>query len=1198
MSLKLLSNLLKSTDQFKRLHESLDKPHASSRAQVLPNGVPFTLASLWDSLNAPMLVVTPRPEDARRLHDQMVLWTDDEINVLHFPENETLPFERLSSDVATAHQRLTTLAALLNRTTEPIVVVASAAALAQKTIDRDSFETSSHTLSVSDNIDLDDMLDLWRRIGYQFESSVYGPGFASRRGGIVDIFPVGSNLPARIDLWGNDIETMRYFNAASQRSDDMVDSISIIPAHETLPALTERDQIDRDMAFVDVSNCTDVTRDRVREEFEQLLDGNEIEDLHFYAGFFNRGSLLDYFPTDGVIALYRPTDIAEAAWDIEERAHDLRQAKEGRGELPYSFPSSNFPWTEVEAKIERVSRRLELLPWGADDLTQREIHTMPFTSPPTFLGKLDDFVEEASEHIKNGNTVVALTAHSTRLGEIFEDSGVRANLPDELDEVPENGTITVLQSGAGGIGEGFIMSVGHRKLALYGDGDIFGFAKQRRVRRRTSSMREAFFADLSLGDYVVHVEHGIGRFIGTGRMAEDDGGTEYLILQYAQSDKLYVPMEHLDRVSHYVAPMDHPPSLTRLGTPEWKRTKERVERSTREIAAELLSLYAARELSQGYAYPPDTHWQAELEESFPFEETVDQLSTLAEVKNDMESTKPMDRLVCGDVGYGKTEIALRAAFKAVMDGKQVAVLVPTTVLAQQHFITFSQRLSAYPAKVEVLSRFRSDKEQRDIIEGLSNGTVDICIGTHRLIQRDVQFKELGLVIVDEEQRFGVGHKERLKQMRREVDVLTLTATPIPRTLHMSLAGVRDMSTIDTPPEERLPIRTYVSEFSDDLIREAILRELDRQGQVYFLHNRVYNIDYMANYISKLVPEATVGIGHGQMPEGKLEETMGDFAEGKMDVLLCTTIIESGLDIPNVNTLIINRADTFGLAQLYQLRGRVGRSSRQAYSYLLIPQSQGLTEAAEKRLKAMLAATELGAGFRIAMKDLEIRGAGNILGAEQSGHIHAVGFDLYTRILSNAVEELRAQRAVGTGSEDEGSFNDTSDSGDTDASDALLLGKEPSAPRIDLGIPASVTDEYIGDLPTRIGIYQRLVQMKTVEELETMEDELIDRFGMLPWQVQNLLFTLRLKIQAHRAGIDSIVREGDRVIIRFRSEIGGARRAIQRIVGRNAELGNTQVRISIDDSAVEWEKPLLEMVNKLGEFTEKMIADMRAAVAAS
>ena len=724
---------------------------------------------------------------------------------------------------------------------------------------------------------------------------------------------------------------------------------------------------------------------------------------------------------------------------------------------------------------------------------------------------------------------------------------------------------------------------------------------------------------------MVHVEHGIGRFAGTVRGVKADAASravsrdngeddrEYLAIEYANDDKLYVPLEHLDRVAPYIAPMDRPPSLTRLGTQEWRRAKARAERSTMEMASELLTLYAARELAEGHSFVPDAQWQSELEESFPFEETPDQRRTIEEVKADMESPKPMDRLVCGDVGYGKTEIALRAAFKAVMDGKQVAVLVPTTVLAQQHYATFSQRLSAFPTRVEVLSRFRTPQEQRSVVDRLADGQVDICIGTHRLIQRDVRFKELGLVIVDEEQRFGVAHKERLKRMREEVDVLTLTATPIPRSLHMALAGVRDMSTMETPPEERLPIKTYVSEMSDALIREAILREIDRQGQVYFLHNRVYNIDYMARHLSRLVPEARVGVGHGQMNEGDLENVMLEFAEGKLDVLVCTTIIESGLDIPNVNTLIINRADTLGLSQLYQLRGRVGRSARRAYCYLMVPPSGSLTEPAEKRLRAMLDASELGAGFRIAMKDLEIRGAGNILGAEQSGNIHAVGFDLYTRLLSNAVEELRAR---GEGAGVSGQQSAVSGAGAMANGAASANGRavdgsatkeaERAEPTLDIGIPASIPEEYIEDLPARLRMYQRIVTLGTARAdgsgiegedgedaikagVSEIEDEMRDRFGPLPWQAVNLLYVTRLRLYAKEAGVESVMRERNRVVLRYGGDIGGARRAMQRVLGRHAEIGNTQVRLPMDALGADWEGALETALRALAEFTRRMVA---------
>ena len=1200
MNLSALAGLLESTPQFERLKTSLGATRANVRAQVLADAVPFALATLWQGLRIPMLVVVPRSEDARRLHDQLGIWSGDDSWPLHFPETETLPFERLASDTDTTHQRLRTLSVLTAPDSHAPIVVASAVALAQKTVDADTFTSNMSTLARGQHVDLDDLLDQWRRTGYRFESTVYEPGTASRRGGMLDIYPVGSSLPARLELWGNEIDSIRLFDPVTQRSTDMVDSVQIIPALETLPALTDHMRLEDLITSIDTSSCTDAARDRISEELSLLLDGHDVEELNFYSGFFNRGSLLDFFPSDGLLVMYRPSEVAGAAWDYEERSHELRRVKEGRGELPLRFPSSHFAWKDVDERATEIKRRLEVMPWGAEDLIHREVHVLPFASPSAFLGKLDSFVEEAESLARERHRVIAVSSHSARLGEILGDHGVEADIPDSLDEPPPEGSITVLRSEGPGLADGFVLSTNGRKLVVFGDTEIFGVSKIRRATRRAAARRDEILSEISPGDYVVHVEHGIGRFVGTGRMPNDKESKEYLILHYAQGDKLYVPLEHLDRVTPYIAPMEHPPSLTRLGTQEWKRAKERVARSTREMAQELLTLYAARELVQGRPFSPDLPWQAELDASFPFEETPDQLATIGEVKSDMESIRPMDRLVCGDVGYGKTEIALRAAFKAVMDGKQVAVLVPTTVLAQQHYVTFSQRLSAYPVAVEVLSRFRTDGEQQAVVAGLASGGVDICIGTHRLIQKDIRFKDLGLVVIDEEQRFGVAHKERLKQMRREVDVLTLTATPIPRTLHMSLAGVRDMSTMETPPEERLPIKTYVSEFSDELIREAILRELDRQGQVYFLHNRVYNIDYMADYIKALVPEAEVGIAHGQMPENQLEQAMIDFAAGKMNVLLCTTIIESGLDIPNVNTLIINRADTFGLAQLYQLRGRIGRSARRAYAYMLIPKSRSLTEAAERRLKAMLAATELGAGFHIAMKDLEIRGAGNILGGQQSGHISAVGFDLYNRMLAIAVEQLRAQRAAGVSPEsvEEDAGVTTFPGADIDIEElpptqGIALVPELTT-TIDVGIPAGIPQDYIHDLPGRLSIYQRLAKLVHLAGVDEMEEELRDRFGPLPWQAQNLLYVVRLRLRAQRAGIASITKENERMVLRLKDEVGGARRALERALGPSVEIGNAQIRLLLEGLADGWEEPLLGTVTKLSDFMERLAAEAQAA----
>ena len=1187
MSLSVLGSLLEQAAPFQQLRASMARERAWSRVQVVEDATPFAVSTLWQGLGGPVLVIAPRPEDARRLHEQLAIWSDDEKAVLLFPETETLPFERQVSDDHTIQQRLRTLSALLGRDGSPLMVVASTAALAQKTIDRAAFESSSHTLTRGDTIDLRETLDLWRRMGYRFEPTVDAPGMVSRRGGILDVFPVGSAAPARIELWGDEIDSIRLFDPATQRSSEQVEAVTVIPAQETLPGLADREELDRLSATIDVSNCSGAVRKRIADELDLLLEGNEVEDLNFYSGLFNRGSLLDYFPVRGVVVMYRPYEIEEAAWAADERAHELHEVKERRGELPFHFPSSHALWTEAQELVGRIGRRLDVTPWGATELTQRDVFTLPFTSPSGYYGKMQGFVDEVKELARAGHRVVAVTSVPKRLGEIMDEHGVSAHLADSLDDTPAPGTITVVTAPGAGLREGYVLSVDGRRLAVFSDSEIFGVSKQRRTARRTDARRDALLSELSPGDFVVHVEHGIGKFMGTGRTPRDEGEREYLILQYAAGDRLYVPVDHLDRVSPFVAPLDRAPKLTRLGSQEWSRTKARVAQSTREMASELLSLYATREMAEGHSFAADTPWQTELEDSFPYEETPDQQTTIVAVKSDMESTGPMDRLVCGDVGYGKTEIALRAAFKAVMDGKQVAVLVPTTVLAQQHYVTFTQRLSAYPVRVEVLSRFRTDQEQKDIVEGLVNGTVDICIGTHRLLQRDVSIKDLGLVIVDEEQRFGVAHKEWLKQMRQEVDVLTMTATPIPRTLHLSLAGIRDMSTIETPPDERLPIKTYVSEFSDELIREAIRREIDRQGQVFFLHNRMYNIDYMAGYIRMLVPEAEVGVAHGQMPEHQLEESMVAFSRGETDVLVCTTIIESGLDIPNVNTLIINRADTFGLAQLYQLRGRVGRGARRAYSYLLLPASRSISEPAEKRLKTMLAATELGAGFRIAMKDLEIRGAGNVLGSEQSGHIHAVGFDLYTRLLSEAVESLRAQR--GTDGHGDDGFHDADEVDGTGGSASAV----PAS--VDLGIPANIPEEYIQDLPTRLGIYHSLVGVGVgaLTDVDAIEEELQDRFGPLPWQVQNLLYTVRLKGLAGQTGVRSITREGDRIVLRLHDDVGGARAALQRRFGGAVAVGNSQIRMDIGELDDGWQGPLMATLQRFAEFREQLAEQLEA-----
>ena len=650
-------------------------------------------------------------------------------------------------------------------------------------------------------------------------------------------------------------------------------------------------------------------------------------------------------------------------------------------------------------------------------------------------------------------------------------------------------------------------------------------------------------------------------------MGEGAGEREYLVLEYADNDKLYVPTDHLNRVSAYVGAQEHAPSLTRLGAADWTRIKQRVKGAAREMAQELIRINASRELAEGHEFAPDNSWQRELEDSFPYVETPDQAQAIVDVKSDMERIRPMDRLICGDVGYGKTEVALRAAFKTVSDGMQVGILVPTTVLAQQHYATFTERLSPFPVRVEVLSRFRTPKEQQQVVDGLQKGEVDIVIGTHRLLQKDVRFKNLGLAVVDEEQRFGVSHKERLKQLRRQVDVLTLSATPIPRTLNMALSGLRDLSSIQSAPEARLPVKTFVSEYSEDVVKEAILREMERGGQVFYLHNRVRTILQAADDIRKLVPHARVIVGHGQMVESDLEDVMVDFANGEADVLVCTTIIESGLDMANVNTLIVERADRFGLAQLYQLRGRVGRGQHRAYAYLLAPRGRRITEAAEMRLQAILEASDLGAGFRIAMRDLEIRGAGNILGADQSGHIQDVGLDLYTQLLQEAIRELERE------------------GGHSNLTAQVAAGEEPT--RIELPLNAGIPEDYIGHLPTRLSVYQRLARLTERRELPDIREELRDRFGPVPEEVENLLKVSEIRAIAGAGGAESVIRNSESIVITLRNPVGGAKAPLQRALGPSAQVGNAQIQMPLRPLGDQWLSRLTRTLERLQVFTDNM-----------
>ena len=1173
MALTGLLELIKGHPEFERHIEEVNSGSLTTSIAFRTGTKPAYLAALWLKLQRPIFVLTPRPEESRRIYDELITYLGGEDEFIYLlPEPEVLPFERLAVDVRTSNQRLVTLSAMAkcnfaepNKSVSlPPLVVASIGSALRLTL---SPETIFHEVSLEKQLQVgsrigrvDDLLIGWVNLGYRHEPLVETPGTFSQRGGIIDVFPPDSDCPVRIELWDDEIDTIRKFDPVTQRSIGSIESVSIMPAREQLPGVFERSELEQRMLGIDFENCDDELRERMEDELVTLLSNPDLELLHFYNGLFNRSSLLDYLPDDGLLVLDRASQIEDEGIEQEEKFGRMRTSREQRSQLPLNFPPPYLPWSEFASKMKTKATTSVLLQSHLQ-LTQGSNPEQGSESDPIFettkhyYGQLDKFTDDISDYQRSGQTILVVTQHGLgRLEEILSESGMGVASSDGIGrgEYPQKGKVYLAQ---GSLREGWTLNglndVDDQpgSLIVITDAELFGSIKERRRsshRTRSELGREIVLSELIPESFVVHVDHGVAKFTGTTTMSEDGDDKEYLVLEYADSDKLYVPTDHLDRVGAYMGAQDNPPALTRLGTADWTRIKERAKDATKELAQELLQLYAARELSEGHEFSADTVWQQELEDSFPFQETPDQSRAIEEVKQDMEQSKSMDRIICGDVGYGKTEVALRAAFKTVSEGMQVGMLVPTTVLAQQHYATFSDRLSTFPINVEVLSRFRTSQEQKEVVLGIEQGSVDIVIGTHRLLQKDVSFKNLGLVVVDEEQRFGVGHKERLKQLRKEVDILTLSATPIPRTLHMALSGIRDMSVMHTAPEARLPVKTFVSEYNEDIIKEAILRELERDGQVFFLHNRVRTIQQTAAELSELVPEARFLVGHGQMPESELEDVMVAFGKGEADVLVCTTIIESGLDMPNVNTLILDRADRFGLSQLYQLRGRVGRGEHRAYAYLLVPRGRRITQAAEQRIEAILEASDLGSGFRIAMRDLEIRGAGNMLGAAQSGQIHAVGMELYGQLLQEAVNELMLSEG--------GEVDPKSDT--------------PQLPRIDLPLAASIPDDYVEHMPTRMAIYQKLAKVSSQDQVAEISEELKDRFGALPEKTQNLLTLTRIRSAAFNVGAESVSYRSNTITLNFKNAVGSARTPLQRALGPSVKVGNQQLQVSVKGSDEE------------------------------
>lgn len=1094
-----------------------------------------------------LLVVVPGDDQARA-------WQTDLENlfpgrdVLVFEAAEALPFEVVAANREPAAGRLQVLASLKAEGALPPIVIAPIESLLPRLIPSETWWGTALRFRPGEDFDRAELIGRLVWSGYERTDLVAGPGQFSVRGSILDVFPF-CGKPVRVEFWGDEVTSIRELDAETQRSGLHLSEAVIWPAREFVfdPGRAEaaaariRDAYRARRGQARGRSAQVGLKQRLDRFLEMAAEGTSgsinLVQPYFYP---EQVSLLDYLPPGSLVILDEPGRCREqcrARTALLESDY-RRLFQDGR---------SFTPWQEYYFGEEELLRELA----GACHLALAELLTQPgFLEPGAavgfiskemqpFLSRPDLLVPELHRWLRGGTAVLLLVHAGDRLPQL--ERGLREQelaflKSDEWQSRLRPGRLHV---GVGGLSGGFEIP---GRLAVITDEELYGRKRLGRPARsgRRGEGETGVLPEFSVGDYVVHVHHGIGRFMGIREMAADGRKRDYLEVVYAGGDRLYIPVDQVGLVQKYIAPDGQVPRLSRLGGSDWARQKQRVRKRVKELARGLLELYAKRLETPGYAFSPDTVWQQEFEAAFPYEETPDQKQAIAEVKADMESPRAMDRLICGDVGFGKTEVAIRAAFKAVQDGKQVAVLVPTTVLAQQHYRTFKERFAGYPVQVDVLSRFRSPREQKEVIEALSRGLVDVIIGTHRLLSDDVRFKDLGLLIIDEEQRFGVGHKEKIKMLRTNVDVLTLTATPIPRTLQMSLSGVRDMSMIETPPEDRLPVQTYVLEFDPEVIRDAIRREIQRGGQVFYVHNRVETIERRAVYLQGLVPEATFGVAHGQMREEELEHVMWDFLNKKFDCLVCTTIIENGLDMPNVNTLIVERADCFGLAQLYQLRGRVGRSNRLAYAYFTFERDRVLTEDAEKRLRALQEFTEFGSGFKLALRDLEIRGAGNLLGPEQHGHIAAVGFELYNQLLREAVSELKGEK--------------------------VPEQSNPPAPLWELRLDAYIPESYIGDARQKVELYRRLALVEDLESLEDLRDEVRDRFGPIPEPVSYLFRLAGLRLRAREMRIGEVQHVDHSMVVRFRdgaAPAGGELNRWARVFGRRltfSAVGGLEARI--------------------------------------
>lgn len=1055
------------------------------------------IAAAFNDTPGSMLVLTAEESDAMTLSEDLRPFCGEQ--VCHFPVLELLPFEVYAHNIELVSARVSALSRLAQG--EKLLVIACAGAVSRRLAPPDIFLSHHLMIRRGDTFELTELAGRLADMGYERTALTEIPGSFSMRGSIVDIFPVTSQRPYRIEFFDDEVDSIRFFDPADQISQEDASELIACPARELPVDSFARNRaeaaLDSELQEI-LARLHGQSKKTAMDTFYPLktylsqgIWDNALEALTCYF-YEEKCSIADYLP-EGNIVLCEPQQIRQTMEEQESERNSRYFDLLDQGKLLPSFYNNFLLYSDLLASLD--GRHLLLLSQLADGLggiepvLERNILSRDL---PNYTHDPDGFIKDMRDFASSGYQILISASSQLRL--------------QRAQDILKENSVSGVRLLRAGWSRGFESP--SLKMALITEKELF--SKEGRVKhRRTFKGGERIknFMDLRAGDYVVHIYQGIGQYMGVERLTVDDVSRDYLLIRYSGEDKLYLPVDQLDLIQKYVGNEGNAPRLNRLGGSEWKRTKDKVRAAVREMAQELLKLYAAREQVKGFSFSPDTPWQSEFEDAFPYAETDDQLQSISEIKKDMESRHVMDRLLCGDVGYGKTEVALRAAFKAIMDSKQVAMLVPTTVLAQQHLHTIENRFSGFPVKYACLSRFCTPAQKKEILRQLETGELDLVVGTHALLGKNIKFKDLGLLIVDEEQRFGVAHKEKIKSLKTQVDVLTLSATPIPRTLHMALVGMRDMSLISTPPQDRHPVQTYVVEYHERMIRDAIARELGRGGQVFFLHNRVFDIYNVAEELQRILPGARVAVAHGQMKERELENVMMDFVDHKADILVCTTIIENGLDIPNANTLIVDDSDTLGLSQLYQLRGRVGRSKRQGFAYFTFRKDRAINDIARKRLIAIRDFTQLGAGFKIAMRDMELRGAGNILGPEQHGHIMAVGFDLYCKLLQDEIMKASGKEAP----------------------------LQEVSTQMELGINAYIPDNFLSDAVLKVEIYKRMAAAESADEVDCLANEMRDRYGQLPDCVLNLCLLGKIKVLGKKLAISAIIQQPGCFEVKFAPE---------------------------------------------------------------